>query len=171
MSKGLILGGPRSYDLSVLRSDIAEMFRLGREEGIDVNEKDVRDQTALIVALRHPIYEEEQYRTIQLLLQLGADPNVTGESQLRGLEGIPIHLAVAMNTFSLNKPHGDSKRLATLVIEEILKHGGKIAAQILVTHGATIMPRDNAGKTPLDYTESATMINFLKSHGATELNH
>jgi hypothetical protein len=27
-----------------------------------------------------------------------------------------------------------------------------------------------SGKTPLDYAESAAMINFLKSHGATELN-
>lgn len=173
------------------QSDIVEMTRLRREGPIDVNAKDERDQTALIVALRTPIYEEQEYSTIKLLFSFGADPNLTGASLFRGLEGIPIHLAVAMSTFPLNKPHGDSKRLTTLVIEEILKHGGKVAhrdssgrtplhiaakddnlvaAEILVAHGATVMPRDNTGKTPLDYAESEKMIKFLKSHGASELN-
>ncbi|MBS0183483.1 MAG: ankyrin repeat domain-containing protein [Nitrospira sp.] len=173
------------------QSDIAEMTRLRREGRIDVNAKDERDQTALIVVLRNPIYDEEQYSTIKLLFSFGADPNLTGASQFRGIEGIPIHLAVAENTFTLNKPHRDSKRLAILVIEEILKQGGKVAhsdstgrtalhiaakydnfvaAEILVAHGATVMPRDNSGKTPLDYAESEKMIKFLKSHGASELN-
>lgn len=76
------------------RNDTAELSRLGRDGNLDANAKDDRDQTALIVALRNPIYEEEQYRTINFLLELGADPNVVGESLLTGLEGIPIHLAV-----------------------------------------------------------------------------
>ncbi|MDF0676673.1 MAG: ankyrin repeat domain-containing protein [Nitrospira sp.] len=173
------------------RNDTAELIRLRREENLDANAKDDRDQTALIVALRNPIYEEEQYRTINLLLDLGADPNVVGESGLTGLEGIPIHLAVAMNKYTLNQPSGASKALATLVIQQLLKHGAKVAhrdstgrtplhiaamdnnlvvAEILVARGATIMPRDNSGKTPLDYAESAEMINFLKRRGATELN-
>ncbi|MBI3806519.1 MAG: ankyrin repeat domain-containing protein [Nitrospirae bacterium] len=175
------------------RSDVAEMSHLAREGGrIDANAKDDRDQTALIVALRDPIYKEQQYRTIKLLFELGADPNITGESLYTDLEGIPIHLAVAMNVATLNEPSGDSRRLASLVFKDLLKHGGKVAyrdskgrtalhiaakydnlvaAKILIAHGATIMPRDNSGKTPLDYAESAAMINFLKSHGATELNH
>ena len=166
------------------RDEIDEMNHLAHEERVDVNAKDDRDQTALIVALRNPIYKEQQYRTISLLLKLGADPNVTGESLYTDLEGIPIHLAVAANVYTLNEPSDDSKRLATQVIKDLLKHGGKVAhrdsmsrtalhiaakhdnlvaAEILVAHGATIMPRDNSGKTPLDYAESATMINFLKS--------
>ncbi|MBX3329323.1 MAG: ankyrin repeat domain-containing protein [Nitrospira sp.] len=173
------------------RNDTAELIRLGREGNLKANAKDDRDQTALIVALRNPIYEEEQYRTINLLLELGADPNVVGESLLPGLEGIPIHLAVAANIYTLNQPSGASKALATLVILQLLKHGAKVAhrdstgrtplhiaakdnnlvaAEILVARGATSMPRDNSGKTPLDYAESAEMINFLKRHGATELD-
>ncbi len=173
------------------RNDTAELIRLGRVGNLDANAKDDRDQTALIVALRNPIYEEEQYRTINLLLELGADPNVVGKSLLTGLEGIPIHLAVAANVYTLNQPSGASKTLATLVILQLLKHGAKVAhrdstgrtplhiaardnnlvaAEILVARGATIMPRDNSGNTPLDYAESAEMINFLKRHGATETN-
>ena len=150
------------------RSDISEMTRLRREGRIDVNAKDDRDQTALIVALRRPIYKERQYHTVKLLLELGADPNVTSESLFTGLEGIAIHLAVAANVHALNQPSGDSRRLATLVVKDLLKHGGKVAqrdsggrtalhiaakndnlvaAEILIAHGATIMPRDNSGRT------------------------
>lgn len=173
------------------QSDLAELTRSIHDGRVDPNAKADRDQTALIAALRMPIDQNRQYRIVKLLLELGADPNITGESGLRDLEGIPIHLAVAMNVYTLNKPYGDSKRLATVVILQLLKHGAKVAhrdstgrtplhiaardnnlvaAEILVVHGATIMPRDNSGKTPLDYAESSEMINFLKSRGATELN-
>ncbi|MGE3978262.1 MAG: ankyrin repeat domain-containing protein [Nitrospira sp.] len=173
------------------QSDLAELTRLRRDGRVDPNAKDDREQTALIAALRMPIDEEKQYRTVKFLLELGADPNITGESGFRDLEGIPIHVAVAMNVITLNEPYHDSKKLASLVITDLLKHGGKVAhrdstgrtplhiaamhnnlvaAEILVARGATIMPRDNSGKTPLDYAESAEMINFLRRHGATELN-
>ena len=90
-----------------------------------------------------------------------------------------------MNIDTLNLPLGNTTRLdAKLVIYELLDHGGKVAhrdssgrtalhiaakfnnlvaAEILIAQGATIMPRDNSGKTPLDYAESAAMINFLES--------
>jgi ankyrin repeat protein len=173
------------------QSNTEEMIRLSREGDVDVNARDDRNQTALIATLRWPIDEEKRYRTVKFLLELGADPNVTGNSELRGVEGIPIHVAVIMNKLTLNEPYGDSKRLATLVLIELMKHGAKVAhrdsngrtplhiaaqadnlvsAQILVDHGATIMPRDNSGRTPLDYAESARMIKFLKSHGATEVS-
>jgi ankyrin repeat protein len=37
-----------------------------------------------------------------------------------------------------------------------------LLAEILIKEGAKIMPRDNTGKTPLDYAESAAMIRLLK---------
>jgi len=42
-------------------------------------------------------------------------------------------------------------------------------ATTLIKTGAKIMPKDDTGKTPLDYAESAEMIKLLKSHGAKEL--
>lgn len=42
-------------------------------------------------------------------------------------------------------------------------------ATTLIKAGAKIMPKDDTGKTPLDYAESAEMIKLLKSHGAKEL--
>ena len=42
------------------------------------------------------------------------------------------------------------------------------AADILIREGAKIMPRDRAGKTPLDYAESAAMIGLLKENDAIE---
>ena len=44
------------------------------------------------------------------------------------------------------------------------------AARILLERGAKVMPKDNIGKTPLDYAESAEMIKLLKNYGAREGN-
>jgi hypothetical protein len=43
-----------------------------------------------------------------------------------------------------------------------------IGARMLIEAGSKIMPRDDKGKTPLHYAESAEMIKLLKSHGAKE---
>lgn len=42
------------------------------------------------------------------------------------------------------------------------------AAELLIREGARIMARDEQGRTPLDYAESASMIQLLKKHGARE---
>jgi hypothetical protein len=39
---------------------------------------------------------------------------------------------------------------------------------MLIEAGSKIMPKDDKGKTPLDYAESAEMIKLLKDHGAKE---
>jgi ankyrin repeat protein len=41
-------------------------------------------------------------------------------------------------------------------------------AKMLIEAGSKIMPKDDKGKTPLDYAESAEMIKLLKTHGAKE---
>jgi hypothetical protein len=42
------------------------------------------------------------------------------------------------------------------------------AAEVLIKEGAKVMARDETGRTPLDYAESAPMIKLLKASGATE---
>ena len=43
-----------------------------------------------------------------------------------------------------------------------------VGAKMLIEAGSKIMPKDDKGKTPLDYAESAEMIKLLKDHGAKE---
>jgi ankyrin repeat protein len=43
-----------------------------------------------------------------------------------------------------------------------------VGAKMLIEAGSKIMPRDDKGKTPLDYAESVEMIKLLKAHGAKE---
>ena len=49
------------------------------------------------------------------------------------------------------------------------KENDMYVATTLIKAGAKIMPKDDTGKTPLDYAESAEMIKLLKSYGAKEL--
>jgi len=48
------------------------------------------------------------------------------------------------------------------------KENNIAGAKMLIEAGSKIMPRDDKGKTPLDYAESAEMIRLLKDHGAKE---
>jgi len=48
------------------------------------------------------------------------------------------------------------------------KYNNLVAAKMLIDGGAKLMDKDEDGKTPLDYAESAKMIKLLKSHGAKE---
>jgi ankyrin repeat protein len=43
-----------------------------------------------------------------------------------------------------------------------------VGAKMLIEAGSKIMPRDDKGKTPLDYAESVEMRKLLKAHGAKE---
>jgi len=157
--------------------------------GARINESDSSGRTPLIQALRFPVYRIEQVLVIRYLLNQGADPNMSGESGFRDLDGIPIHIAVVMNTLSMNKPDNNSDKIAIEVLRELIKHGARVsamdrrgrtplhlaskkdnvmAAQLLLESGCRVMAKDSLGKTPLDYAESKEMISLLKRHGAKE---
>jgi ankyrin repeat protein len=161
------------------------------KSGARINEKDSSGETPLIAAVSGPVYEYKQLLVVEYLLKKGADPNMTGESGYKDLEGIPIHIVVALNVYSMNKPHGDSDKIAVGVMKKLLEHGAKVsamdsrgrtplhlaakfdnivAARLLLKEGCRVMAKDALGKTPLDYTESKEMILLLKKYGAKELD-
>ena len=95
----------------------------------------------------------------------------------------PLHAAVWIAQFEVDSD------LDQLILRELLKRGAFVsskdesertplhiaaennvlfAAEILLSEGAKVMPRDIEGKTPLDYAESGPMIRLLKKHGAKE---
>ena len=146
-------------------------------------------RTALVNALRNPAYRESTVVSVIWLLQNGANPNVKCESGFQDLDAIPLHVAIVMNTLTMNKPNKSSREFAELVISALLKNGAKVSAMdskgrtplhlaaksdnvfgaaMLIKNNARIMARDNQGRSPLDYAESSEMISLLKQHGAVE---
>jgi hypothetical protein len=170
--------------------DVARMERAVKA-GARIDGVDADGRTALINAVRIPIYEQQQAEAVWWLLDRGADPNLKGESGYKGVEGIPLHIFVVMNTLTMKgvakKPQ--VKLLSERTFIRLLKAGARVsgmdsqsrtplhlaayadnvrAAEILIREGARIMARDVKGRTPLDYAESASMIRLLKGSGATE---
>lgn len=77
---------------------------------------------------------------LKKLIASGADLSIRTNGSWKGLT--PLHLAVRMNLYT--------------------------AAELLLEGGVNINLKDQYGKTPLDYAESAEMIKLLKTHGAKE---
>lgn len=167
--------------------DIAKM-KIAVKEGAEINGADADGKTALIKAVSMPIFPmlRNHAEAIRWLLDAGADPNVKGVSGFSDLEGIPLHIFVAINTDSFQ---GAAQKLAEETLTRLLRAGAKVsgmdskgrtplhiaakfdnvrAAELLIRAGARVMARDEQGRTPLDYAESASMIQLLKKHGATE---
>ncbi len=160
-------------------------------QGARINGIGPDNESALIAAVRTPIYGPVQADTIRWLLDHGADPNQKGNSGFQGLEGLPLHIFVAMNKDTLEgvPSRPDAKPMAEETLALLLNAGAKVsgmdsqgrtplhiaaisdnvrAAEILIEAGAKIMARDATGKTPLDDAESAPMIKLLKANGASE---
>ena len=169
---------------------IAKMER-AVSQGARINGIGPNKETALIAAVRTGVYGRAEADAIRWLLDHGADPNQKGDSGFRGIEGLPLHIFIAMNKDTLigvpSRP--DAKPMAEETLALLLKAGAKVsgmdsrgrtplhiaaifddvpAAEVLIKGGAKVMARDAAGKTPLDDAESAPMIKLLEASGATE---
>lgn len=158
------------------------------EEGATVNGKNSKDRIALVEAI-DGAYDIEEYITVVYLLQKGANPNLKSARHWSGFDGIALHHAVGFH--GIMAKNGEDRTIyQRLIIEALLNAGAHVssrgynemsplhiaakqddmyAATTLIKAGAKIMPKDDTGKTPLDYAESAEMIKLLKSHGAKEL--
>lgn len=168
--------------------DIAEM-QSAVKAGADINLWDAAGKTALVEAI---LWSENDRRgqaakAVWWLLDAGADPNVKGEIGYSQVEGIPLHVFVAVNADTFQRPEKRARVEETLT--RLLQAGAKVsgmdskrrtplhiaakfdnvrAAELLIRAGARVMARDEQGRIPLDYAESASMIQLLKKHGATE---
>ncbi len=160
-------------DLIALRRQLAR--------GAKVNERTPTGETALVEAIQGGKFKGGNLMMVRELLRLGANANLSG-----GFIGLtsPLHVAVFTNEKGFDQDNG------AIIVAELLKAGAlvsstdsyqkqtplHIAAQInnakavaqLLKAGAKIMPRDEAGQTPLDLAKGAPVIQLLKAAGATE---
>jgi ankyrin repeat protein len=167
---------------------IPEMEKALRN-GASVNGADSRGNLALVNAISCA-YKKEDYSMVCYLLKKGANPNLKAEWQhYRELASIPLHHAILFHGIMVK--NGEDKVIyQRLIIKDLLDAGAHVSsrgyngmsplhiaaknndsyiANVLIEAGAKIMDKDDSGKTPLDYAESAEMIKLLKSHGAKEI--
>jgi len=164
-------------------------MEIALKDGATINGKNSKGDIALVIAI-NCAYNIEQYITVVYLLQKGANPNLKSERQeFEELAGIPLHHAVAFHGLMV-KEDEDRTIYQRLIIKALLDAGAHVSsrgykgmtpvhiaaknndtymANVLIKAGAKIMDRDDLGKTPLDYAESADMVKLLKSAGAKEL--
>lgn len=157
------------------RGDLIAMKR-ELSGGARVNNQSPTKQTALVEAA-----EGGHYSVVRELLALGANPNLPGDGP--GGPTTALHAAVFKNKLYFEKGNAEIVLLllkagARVSSTESYKHktplhiaaevDNPIAVRMLLEAGAKVMPKDDDGKTPLDYAESADVIKLLKSYGAKE---
>lgn len=169
------------------QKNIIEMEK-ALKNGATVNGKNSKGEIALVESISCA-YKIDEYVTVVYLLQKGANPNLKSTQHYSGLDGIALHHAVGFHGLMAEKVENETV-YQRLIIEALLNAGAHVSsrgyngmtplhiaakqndiymATTLIKAGAKIMPKDDTGKTPLDYAESAEMIKLLKSHGAKEL--
>ncbi len=145
--------------------------------GALVNGKNPAGETALTVAIR-----EGHLMVVEELISSGADPNLPGP--YIGLGYSPLHLAafkprrsfeygtateilitLLKNGADVTSDNGYKKQTPLHIAVEM---NNEIAVKILIEAGSKILVRDDDDMTPLDYSESESIIKLLKSHAIIE---
>jgi len=167
----------------VIAANKGDLIALRRElaRGAKVNERTPTGETALVEAIQGGKFKGGNLLMVRELLRLGANVNLPG--RFIGLTA-PLHVAVFTNEKRYDQDSG------AIIVAELLKAGAlvsstdsyrnqtplHIAAQLdnakavaqLLKAGAKVMPRDEAGQTPLDLAKGAPVIQLLKAAGAAE---
>ena len=181
----VLIGAAEHHDIARMEESI--------RNGADVNMHNRQGETALIELLSSQVSNLSKYNIVQYLLAKGADPNIIGHESytLNERTTTALHLAIEKHFIFIKdvKEQNMLEIQAGLIIESLLRHGAFVSARdslgrtplhiaaqwnnivgakMLIKAGCKVMPKDDKGKTPLDYAESAEMIKLLKSHGAKE---
>lgn len=196
---GLLLeyGAIKVDEKDIIQSRFIEVARFGTvseldellKKGARINTRNKDRETALINALTD--ISDRTYNNmvnkVSYLLSNGADPNYEGDGGFDFL--LPLHVATRYTSFLFGfdkSDHEPGEKILQLLLENgayvsgtdqngltplhyAAKYNNIFAAHLFLMKGSKVMPRDNEGKAPLDYAESAEMIKLLKEYGAREI--
>ena len=133
------------------------LMELLLDRGAKVNAQDADGATPLMYALALNILAAD-LDGVNLLLNHGANPNITArsqtETQISGLTA--LHLVAAVNStetcsYTIINDVSTTCTFMSATLGEDVFASGRQVAKALVSHGANVNARDSAGKTPLDY--------------------
>ena len=146
-------------------SALFEIVDLLIQADSDLDAKDHRDQTPLLVAM----LRSENARIVKRLLDGGADPNREGP------RGTPLQLAVTRGDHDITAALLKNKANVAVTDETgrtplhvAARHGDKVLVRLLLAHGADAAARSKQGHTPLDEAREADrteIIGLLEKSG------
>jgi len=171
------------------RNDIIKMEQ-ALNNGADINGLTKQGESALTSALAISA-NPYSCQAVVYLLKNGANPNLQGRNeQEEGLKGTPLHILMLRNGDLFSGGLDSEKKYMDLLLKQLIKAGADIdaarysdgktplhiaviwknfvGAKLLIDAGAKNSVKDNNGKTPLDYAQSADMIDLLKSQTTTK---